>query len=490
MLLSWPQTANMMRMFLDDARSIDKDTLVFVGESSPLSFLLRHLQDSGHVTMNEVSQRKTDRPPPSTPSSESTSTADSTISNLPPGTLDALVSSYFAMVHPFYPVIHRKWFADKYKRNEVPLLLLNAVCFAACYHCEQLVVFRAGYAKRQDAKDAFYAEAKRIFDEEQETDILIVLQAAVLLSFYGGRTKCVWNNRSWLAIAVTIAEDLGLHRSTLGLKMKEEDKTHLRMVWWCMVFRDLMTSLNWGRPHKTCDPRSDFEMLRIEEFEIDEDPSDAMFGKRDMANCHFLVENAKLNMLMIKVFQTRYTPRSDVQPDLDALHAELGSWRDNLPECLNWSEHPNSLAAMYACMVYHHMLIFIFRPLMADSADIETCSLEITIKAASQIASLVGRLGIVGTIRIPQDMYPIIVTAMAILLKDVQATGSVESKLQLDICFMTLTHSQENWDHGPWIVSLFNRMLEQPNQPAVEDTDSLQGLFSNSMDAFSSQIPL
>ncbi|CAN6675106.1 hypothetical protein TRVA0_089S00100 [Trichomonascus vanleenenianus] len=505
MLLSWSENGNRrsMRVLIDQSETrstIDKNTLVFVGESSPLSFLVRHQKDSGHVTMSNISQVKVPRASslvsPSSASSLESSTG-SVVFSLQSGVLDALVTSYFHAVHPFYPVINRQWFAEKYAANDVPLLLLNAVCFAACYHCEQFVVYRAGYSSREEAKEAFYAEAKRLFDEEQEEDILIILQTAVLLSFYGGKPRRVWNNRSWLAIAVTIAEDLGLHRSTARMKMDEADKNHLRVIWWCIVFRDFMTSLNFGRPQKTCDSRSDFELLSLQEFDHDLDPSDRRFGKRDIANCHFLVQNAKLNMLMMKVFNARYLPHSDPQANPTEHYAELMEWKNNLPKCLDWTENPSSLAAIYACMVYNHMIIFIYRPRMADSETLEMCSLEQAVKAASEIASMVGKLGVIGTIQIPQDMYSIIVTAMAILMNDVQSNGSVSSKLQLQICFMTLTQAKENWDHAPWIVKFFERMLndsqdEQCDQGAAQlseepllpdDIDFLKTMFSP-MDSF------
>ncbi|KAK9234661.1 hypothetical protein V1525DRAFT_412378 [Lipomyces kononenkoae] len=462
MLFSLPSRMRVMINKTDTGTPIDKDTLVFVGESSPLSFLVRHLEDSGHVAMSNISQRKVTRPAstlsPSTASS-ATFLPETVVSSLQSDVVEALITAYFHTVHPFCPVINRRWFADMYTGNDVPPLLLNAVCFAACFHCEQLVIFRAGYSSREDAKEAFYADAKRLFDEEKEDDILLILQTAVLLSFYGGKPRRVWNNRSWLAIAVTIAEDLGLHRSTSGLKMNQADKSHLRIIGWCIVFRDFMTSLNYGRPQKTCDSRSDFELLTLEEFDIDEDPANPIFGRRGIENCHFLVENAKLNMLMVKVFNARYSPHSDPQPNLNELYAELMEWRRNLPSCLDWSAHPSSLAAIYTCMVYNHMIIFIFRPRMADSEVVEMCSLEQAIQAASEIASLVWKLGVIGTIRIPQDMYSIIVTAMEILMNDVQRNNSVPSKLQLQICLMTMTHAKENWDHAAWIVKFLSVCL-------------------------------
>lgn len=466
---------------------ISKDTLTFLGESSPLSMLLRGFHDSGHVPMNSVSRRK-----PDTPSTNSeVSYADSVVSSLQPGILEDFLSSYFAKVHPFYPIINRRWFADKYMANNIPLLLLNSVCFAACYHCNQEVIIRAGFPTRADAKETFYREAKKVFDDEQEDDVVVILQAAVLLSFYGGKPRQVWNNRSWLAIAVTLAEDMGIHRSTLRSQMNETDKSHLRIIWWCMVIRDIMTSLTLGRPQKICDLRCDVDLLTLKDFEIDEDPENPIFGKKDITMHHFLVEYAKANVLMMKIFSARYDPRSDPQPNMTDHYKELTDWRRNLPDCLDWKTNPSDFAAMYTCMIYHHLVIFIFRPRMVDSEIMELCSLEQAVKSSTEIASLVAKLGIRDTLILPQDMYSIFVTAMVVLISDTKTNQSVVSKLQLQICMMTLKQATESWDHASWLVSMFDRVLDsepdvaQVQAPAGEpnartdDMELLRGLFGS-----------
>ncbi|KAA8917146.1 hypothetical protein TRICI_000713 [Trichomonascus ciferrii] len=466
---------------------ISKDTLTFLGESSPLSMLLRGFHDSGHVPMNSVARRK-----PDTPSTHSdVSYADSVVSSLQPGILEDFLSSYFTKVHPFYPIINRRWFADRYAANNIPLLLLSSVCFAACYHCEQDTILRAGFTTRANAKETFYREAKKVFDDEQEDDVVVILQAAVLLSFYGGKPRQVWNNRSWLAIAVTVAEDMGIHRSMLRSQMNETDKSHLRIIWWCMVIRDIMTSLTLGRPQKICDLRCDVDLLTLKDFEIDEDPENPIFGKKDPTMHHFLVEYAKANVLMMKIFSARYDPRSDLQPNMTDHHKELIDWRQNLPDCLDWKTNPSSFAAMYTSMVYHHLVIFIFRPRMVDSEIMELCSLEQAVKSSTEIASLVAKLGVRDTLVVPQDMYSIFVTAMVVLISDTKTNKSVVSKLQLQICMMTLKQAAESWDHASWLVRMFDRVLEsEPDSSGVQtpagepnvrtdDMELLRGLFGS-----------
>lgn len=323
------------------------------------------------------------------------------------------------------------------------------------------VIFQMGYPSREKAKEVFYLEAKRLFDEDQEEDIVVVLQAVILLFFYGGKTRRVWNSRLWLVIAITIAEEMGLHRVTSRIKMNEADKYHLKIIWWRIVFRVFFTSLSYGRPPKTHDPNADTELLNMQDFDWDQDPDDPIFGRKDQVNCHFLVEYAKLNRFMGKVIQVRYCAYYDIrQSTLDEFYDELTEWRRNLPPCLDWTTNTTHNAAMYTCMGFHHMCMFIYRPRTTDPDFIDK---QRAVESASAISTIVGKLGIGGTNHIPQDMLQIITVAVTILLSDF--AKSEVAKLQVQICLMILNQAKENWDHAKWIVGFFERLqLAQPDQ--------------------------
>ena len=98
---------------------------------------------------------------------------------------------------------------------------------------------------------------------------------------------------------------------------------------------------------------------------------------------------------------------------------------------------------------------------MIDSEVLEVCSLEESVQFANEIVSQVIKLASTELLAIPQDVYPLFVTAMAILIADFRSNQAVVSKLQLQICIMTLNQARESWDHASWLKSLFERMLEE-----------------------------
>ncbi|CAN6675166.1 hypothetical protein TRVA0_101S00144 [Trichomonascus vanleenenianus] len=463
---------------------INRQRLTFLGESCPLSVLLRRLHDSGHAS---ITTNVTDLPalsPKANPgdssagiysyaSNENFLTTNNTARKLENGALDKLLRAYFHIVHPFNPIINRRWFAQEYDSQTAPPALLNAMCFAACYHCDSSALYDAGFSCRHEAKKAFYEDTKRLFDEDQDPDLVILLQVALLLSFHGGKPRRVWNGRSWLAVAVNIAEDLGMHRSTMNSRVDELDKRHLRIIWWCMVMRDITTSITLGRPHKICDLRCDVDLLTIEDFEeVDRDPDNTdLFGKADTAYYHLLIGVCKGNILMWKVLGSRYDPRSDPRYNPSEYSKELLDLRKSLPECVDWSKRPTSLPALYMAMVYHHLMIYISRPRMIDSEILEVCSMEQSVRSANEIVSQVAKLAANEILAIPQDVYPLFVTAMAILIADYRSNHSVGSKLQLQICMMTLNQARDNWDHAVWLRSLFERMLEENETSGTNSKD-------------------
>jgi hypothetical protein len=381
------------------------------------------------------------------------------------------LTCYFTKIHPFYPIINRTWFAEKYKYSFVPPLLLNAMCFVACYHCEPCTIHRAGFSSSLQAKEAFYKDAKKLFYEEQEGDLLVTLQSCILLSFYGGQPRSALNCRTWLAMAATIAEELGIHSSTNKTKMNEADKSLLKIIWWTLVTRDAMTTAFFGRPQKICDQRCDVDMLNFEDFLIvDEDPEGLMFGRRDLTNYHFLIELAKAMEILMKIFSTRYYPRSDPRPCMEE-YKLLTEWKSDLPQCVDWDATPQTTTARYLAMTYHLLLIFIFRPRMEDSEQLESSSMETAIRSATEVAKLLAKVGRKNTLAIPQDMYVVLVTAMVILLTDFRQRKLEISKLHLQMCLMILTQAKGCWDHAWWLIDMFEQMLEDDDpEPTARAT--------------------
>ncbi|KAA8916294.1 hypothetical protein TRICI_001576 [Trichomonascus ciferrii] len=466
--------------FLKKKKSkIQKSALTFLGESSPLTTLLRSLKSSGHIQINGLENGDT---PNSNPGSsptvdpETRALEEKGCFKLPnKSALETLFRYYFENVHPFNPIINRVWFSQHYKSNTLSYLLIHSVCFAASYHCPMSAIFEAEFTSRKQAKYSFYMKAKNLFDCNYEKDKLIALQSCILLSFWAGKPNDVWNPRTWLGVAFSIAEDLGMHRSTKGTDMSASDKSHLRIMWWTLCNRDIMTSLTFGRPPRVTLERCDVEKLTLDDFAAaDEDPGDSMFGHREIVQSFYHMEVSKLTKMLHQVFMARCDPNAPRSSALNSSqYQQLLAWRSEIPSQIDWENNKDSIFAICLRILYHHVTLYIFRPRTSDTTSAEDCSLDKSLESASEIAMAASKLSMKSMISVPQDVYGSFFMAMVILAIDTRSHMSSNpeaSSMQLQICKMVLSQSEGSWDHAQWVIKIFDRLMEQQNQ--LDNTDN------------------
>lgn len=459
-----------------------RQRIAFLGESSPLSMLLRKMTDSGHIEilLPPESQRIT------SPSDSSVISPNSSVSSvkagsspaedLPKHALELFLESYFTYIHPFYPIVDCKWFARHYSADTVPALLLNAMCFTACYHCPISTIFAAKFASLRTAKEAFYQYAKLALVTQGWSEPGVAIQTAILLSFQGAGTPGdVWNTGTWIGLAVSMAEDHGLHRSTLQSNLNPKDKQLFKVIWWVLVFRDTMTSLTLGRPNKISMQDCDVDLLTLEDFNHDFDPQngETIFGRRDEKKHEMLIEISKLNVLMGELTRIRFKPRDPEVNHTADFQIKLDAWRAALPDRLDWLKNPQAEEAMYLNMLYQHLIIYMYRPRLADSEILEDFSLAKTVEAASEIAVIVGKLGMKNILAIPQDFYSVFVTAMVVLAVDIRSKAKqglpCMSSTQLQVCMLTMNQALDHWDQAPWVVKMFEKL-----QQTLDETEKDQ----------------
>lgn len=118
---------------------------------------------------------------------------------------DVLVADYFQYIHPGFPIIEREGFLSAYHdpSSSPPILLLQAVCLAASHATKS-------FQNIQDLKVAFFRRAKALLDGRYEEDRMLVVQAAMLLTWFsdGGDDICA-NAWWWIGIAAKTAIGLG-----------------------------------------------------------------------------------------------------------------------------------------------------------------------------------------------------------------------------------------------------------------------------------------
>lgn len=144
----------------------------------------------------------------------------------------ALIKAYLTHGYPLYPIIDPSPFrSGTVPHSNSPLLLLS-VLFSGASHVGESVIHQAGYGSRLECLDAFYSQAKTLFDADLETDKVAVVQCAFMLHNWWSGPTATMDPLAWLGHATRLAQNMGMHRSTAGSSIDAADRKLCKRIWW------------------------------------------------------------------------------------------------------------------------------------------------------------------------------------------------------------------------------------------------------------------
>ncbi|KAJ4351281.1 uncharacterized protein N0V89_006620 [Didymosphaeria variabile] len=155
-----------------------------------------------------------------------------------------LLQAYFQFVHPSFPVIDAKAFLAQYTAHGfegINLLLLWSIFSVSASYVPCLA------PGRKECKAVYVARAKLLFDLGQENDKIVLVQAALLLSFWFTDMADVKQSWYWTGVAFSIAQSFGLHALTSS-RPRSQKEIVWRNVWLCCLLRDTSQAFGRGRP--------------------------------------------------------------------------------------------------------------------------------------------------------------------------------------------------------------------------------------------------
>ncbi|KAI5295613.1 hypothetical protein KEM52_000828 [Ascosphaera acerosa] len=333
--------------------------VIYVGQDmSNMSFLLRHQQmrashgngneDVHHFPANEVPRQYYRK-------------AFEQISQdaleLPPRDLaDELINAYFAHVNPGCPVVDEDLFMAQYRQAEgsgPSLLLMQAIFLVGAHICKPR-------PERDDLKETFYRRAKILFDARIERNRDIMVQAAMLLTWYSDPLDddVTGNAHHWIGLAARIATGIGMHRNTALTRMVDGEKRTWRRVFWLLYCHDVMVSLMHGRPQALNLEDCDVLPLSAADFE----------GCGRRVQTDFIIHLTTLCTSISSIIRERFGLHVTTERRRVALlqaDKALAHWSSMLPPHLcmtsTVSQSPDCWAAKLQ-LVYHNLLILLHRP--------------------------------------------------------------------------------------------------------------------------------
>ncbi|KPM46316.1 hypothetical protein AK830_g136 [Neonectria ditissima] len=372
-------------------------------------------------------------------------------------TLDALISVFLERFDPFYSIVDTVELEKVYQDRKLPWLLQHAICFIGTTFCDMSVIHRTDFDSRLSARRHYYEKAKALFDIGYETSKIILLQTALMLSFWGPQTGAYWNPCSWIEFGVTIAVSLGLHRSASSSNTPTNSKGLLRRLWWTLAGRDTHCSVLLGRPFRINLTQCDVEMLNENDF-----------NQNFQVGSFYQIHVAKLSLIIRDIVHRRFGPGEyHISPD-DA-HTRLDSWYSTLNTSLNrWEAGSPPFQCSTALeILYHYSLLLLFiRTLSTPQQRDHHCQqfggdiqVQLVDQAAKKISSKAVTLMTEGAVcALPHEVFPGFFLAAIVLYRQKRQKSGAEAQLAhatFDHCRIVLNETRESWDLGRWAMHTF-----------------------------------
>jgi hypothetical protein len=409
-----------------------------------------------------------------------------------PDTGKRLLECFFEYFHPAFPILDPNKTLESYESDELSLLVLNSVFLIAISICDGSTLEDAGCGGRYEARSVFYNQAKALYDADLEPDKVNNIVGVFYMSWWWSGPDSQKDTWHWMSIATSLAQSLGMHRSTINSGMDSTVSSAWRRIWWSIRVRDALVSGSIGRPQHISDSDCDVELL------LPTDVQDVLetrsFDVHDKEKLLYSSEMAKLSIIFSQVITSRYaSPASSAQsPRRQELEESLEKFHRNIPESLRYRGVDTEGKGLWSAMLLNatgYATILLCRPLRSISGEEETDNWGNTAKAfvaANEITRTMEDILLASLGRSCQiHSIPAIFNAMAMHVFAICTSNPLGRELaenRARICMHGLAKMQESWPVGGWVYRLWIPIMERlrarraHNQPQHTSTNK-DGLF-------------
>ncbi|KAL7892224.1 fungal-specific transcription factor domain-containing protein [Trichoderma sp. SZMC 28014] len=376
--------------------------------------------------------------------------------------LERMLDVYFRWFHPAFPLINQTNFIEKCHRNQMSLLVLNGMLLVAAIMCDTADIAMTGCESRAHACSVFYHQAKALYDAELDPDKVNAVTAVFLISFWWGGSNDEKDSWHWLGVAVSLAQSLGMHRSTAKSHMSDEKSRHWRRIWWCIRIRDSIASGSTGRPlhisHRDCD---------VEPLEPG-DMDDYLGAEEVLYACQM----ARLSIIFGRIVKLRYAAIQSTSPgQKEQMENELESFRMQVPAASQYRGiNPETGQGLWSAMLliaYNYGVILLYRPTSTGNDPVSTFwgDRPKAVAAANEITRVMEDVLSTSFVRLSQvHTIPALFNSLSMHVFSLCTSNSVGRELaenRARTCMLGLNCLQESWPVSGWILKLFVDIIER-----------------------------
>ena len=255
----------------------------------------------------------------------------------------ALINLYFRIVHPSFPIIHKKVYLEKYGRTHrefSPPLLAAVYIIALNWWSYSSDLAQLPKPNVSDLENLAFRSLSHVIHRPK----LSTVQAGLLLF------QRPMDDYSWALTAqlVAIGQDLGLHLDCSQWNIPQWERGLRKRLAWALFMQDTWASLIYGRPPHVS--RSNWAVKHVNsadfpESAADEDEED---GSTEVEKGRILfIQMIALTEVTKEVLECMYSQQAELEirssgADVTKVVLEMAkpiqlklkSWYVALPECL------------------------------------------------------------------------------------------------------------------------------------------------------------
>lgn len=452
---------------------------LYLGEAFSLTFVVKAVcSPSGDIS----SAPRVHYPIPSSPNDHGVTSTAENPAGLDPDTMaflrargaltlpprevsDALVLTYFRCFHPGWAVLDRNSFERPYCQGDISLLVLQVVHLLAATVCNEELLRQAGFADRKDARMAFYSRAKCLYDADYETDSTLLTAVLFLMAFWWQKPRDQKDTWHWLGCSISLAQTLGMHRSTAYSNLSQRRRSLWKRIWWSIYVRDRQAAAALGRPCRIRDEDCDIEPLCEADFTFDSETTLATVGTQERYHVSYAISMSSLAVLMGRILALRFSPSSKPATEqLTKFGSDLQAWEETLPPDMMVKPMRQALdAPFWAANLqasYQHTVILLYRPtLVVPRPGIEEAWGQRATRAADVMTRIAEDLLTTNTLLEGQlHLIPALFAALAIHALVIRRNIPIHRQLaenRARQCMLALGELSKSWPVGGWILRLF-----------------------------------
>ncbi|OJJ08555.1 hypothetical protein ASPVEDRAFT_34698 [Aspergillus versicolor CBS 583.65] len=250
-----------------------------------------------------------------------------------------LLTTFVINVYPYMPLLDLEEFLQAIAINNgsspLSLLLFHAVMFASATFIKPHHLYRAGYSSQKEPRREFFLKATIAYDLGLETDPIVIIQSALLLTYWHETPDSPRDFHYWLETAFSLATSIGLPDLAEAEPSRELNRLG-RRLWWCLYTRDRLNAMNLRR--NTIIPEESYTttLPTLDDFTIGVFPAAIT---RMLDSCDVLrspYHQAQLAAIFIEKARLSTIISRIITPDPDAATISrctdlLQAWRADLP---------------------------------------------------------------------------------------------------------------------------------------------------------------